>query len=117
VSLSCYCGDNFDWWYEIPEDFSAMPAFKRRRRCASCRKLIDPGSTVSKFRCWRAPNNDIEDDIYGTEIPLAERYLCERCGDLFFSLHELGYCLDISDNMAELVAQYAEINRELRSRE
>lgn len=71
--------------------------------------MIEVAAVCVQFDRFRFPQNDIEERIHGDdgEIMLAPRYLCEPCGDLFFSLEELGYCVSPDENMRELVAQYA----------
>ena len=34
--------------------------------------------------------------------------MCETCSDLYFSLLELGFCINLGDDMSELVKDYAE---------
>ena len=111
LTCSCDYGDDYDYYVQSPNDYSEMPIFKRRRRCASCGTLIDHGAIVAKFERTRCPQTDIEDAIYGAgpSIPLADQYLCETCADLYFSLSELGFeCVMPDENMRELVREYAE---------
>jgi len=113
MPLSCSCNfDEPEYWIWSPDDYSTMPARKRRYRC-SCGKLLNAGETVTRFERTRDSRTDIEIAIYGegeTAITLAPKYLCERCSDLYFSLDELGFeCVDPNENMLELVKQYAEM--------
>ena len=112
MSLSCYCPDDGDldqWWYR-PDDYSVLTA-NRSRRCRSCGELIRPGDLVAKFERERETKGDIEERIWGDEdVPMAPWYHCERCADLYFSLEELGFCVDPNDDMRELVKEYAEMN-------
>ena len=108
MPLSCECdyGD-CDWYYEIPDDYSTFDKL-RRKRC-SCGSLIERGALCLKFRSWRSPGSDIEERIHGDEVPMASKYLCERCADLYFSLSELGFdCVSPNESMMELVREYAE---------
>jgi hypothetical protein len=113
MTLSCSCGyDDYGdaaWTYIPPEDFS-MLATNRAKRCCSCKALIKPGETVLKFDRFRYPNTDIEEKIYGEggEVPLADWYMCEECGDLYYSLDALGFCISLGeDNMKKVVKDYA----------
>jgi hypothetical protein len=117
MPLSCYCNDDGDWWHISADDFSALDT-KRCRKCASCRERIPVGATVLKMDCYRQPSDSIgiEERIYGDEVPMTPKYLCERCGDLYLSLTELGYCLNLGEDMRELVLDYAEMQRERRAR-
>jgi hypothetical protein len=74
--------------------------------------LLNAGETVTRFKRTRNARSDVEIAIYGEgdTITLAPKYLCERCSDLYFSLHELGFkCVDPNENMLDLVKQYAEM--------
>jgi len=107
MPLSCSCDDDGDWWHEPPDDYSTLDT-KRCRKCASCRGRIPVGALVLKVRCWRYFRGD-------AEIAMPNRYLCERCGDLWLSLTELGFCLNLGEDMRELVRDYAEIQRKRRA--
>lgn len=97
-----------DW----PRDYSTLDT-KRRRQCCSCGEWINVGSTVVAFPRFKVPEHDIELAIYGETDEngpkRATEYLCERCGDLFFSLEELGFCVSYAQDMRELVKEYAEV--------
>lgn len=110
MPLTCYCGEDCDWYYVADEDFRPLPT-KRRKRCSSCDELIDVGADSVAFRCWRSPRTDIEEDIYGDEVPLATKYHCETCGGLFMALNERGYCLDPAENMRELAREHGAIEQ------
>lgn len=109
MSLTCNMdGDgDFDWYYDQPDDFIALDT-KRGRKCCSCGTHIKVGSQVLRYWCHRPPDNDIEERIYGDEVPMTTRYMCEPCGDLSLNLVELGYCAPPDDDMRKLVAEYAE---------
>jgi len=118
MPLSCECSDDSDWFYEPPNDYSKLDT-KRCRKCSSCRERILVGALVLKMRCWRYPGYDtIEEKIYGegSEVPMAYRYLCERCGDLYLSLSELGFCMSIDEDMRDLVRDYAAMQETQRGR-
>lgn len=74
-----------------------------------------PGAEVLALSRWRTAGYDtIEEKIYGCqgEVPLATWYMCERCGGLFMALEELGFCVDVGDNMIALAKEYGEMQRE-----
>ncbi len=112
MTLSCTCiyGDDLDWYWYDPDDYSTLNT-TRRKRCRSCGALIEIGALVARFERNRCPRTDIEERIYGDgpTIPLAEWYHCEACADQYFNLTALGFCVDPSDNMRELVREYAEM--------
>lgn len=113
MSLSCSCDtdDDCEWMYFSPSDYSTLNT-TRRKRCKSCGTLIEVGAIVATFERKRYARTDIEERIYGEgecAIPLAEWYHCETCADLYFSLVELGFCVQPDDNMHELVREYAQM--------
>jgi hypothetical protein len=110
MPLSCECDydENCDWYFDRPEDYSTLDS-KRRRRCCSCKELIDVGATVLSFERWRTPQcESIEEKIYGEgeNVPLAPWIMCERCGDIYFSLGELGFCVNLDESMLALLSEY-----------
>ena len=113
MGLTCSCSDfepePGDWYYDaVPTDFTTYQV-ARRKRCCSCKELISINEPALKFTRVRVPKHDVEVEIYGEcgEIPIADHWLCERCGGLYLSLSELGYCVNPQEDMRELVAEYA----------
>lgn len=96
MALSCSCDfepePGAKCWL-AGEDFSKMPLLSRRKRCCSCNHLLEPGSEVVKIARNKIPETDVEVKIYGEdgEIPLATWYLCEKCGEIYLTLAEIGY--------------------------
>lgn len=120
MTLSCYCGDgDYDWYYSAPEDRDG-PAYapldtKRSRRCCSCKQRIAVGDLAVRFERFRyAEYPSVEANIYGEggEVPMPDWFMCERCGDLYYSLTELGFCINLgADSMPALVEEYADMRR------
>ena len=115
--LSCGCAE-FDpepgvvYWYPPNGEGYVELDTKRGRRCCSCSRLVRPGELVVPFGRAMVPDHDVEVSIYGEdgEVPRATAYLCERCGDIYWSLAELGYCVPVWDTpMDECLEQYREI--------
>ncbi len=106
--LSCSVDDDCESWWNMPDDFIAMPRLPRRRRCSSCRSLINPGDTVLELRCFRFTNSDIEERIYGESRETATLYSCERCGEIMLNLDEAGFNFSPNDNAEELLRDYWE---------
>lgn len=110
--LSCSCSEyeGEGIAYESPKDFTKLETSKRKR-CRSCKKLINIGDPVLEFGRFRAPQTEIEDLIYGEdgEIRLCNRYLCDKCGEIYLNLEDLGYCLDPENNMKEYLLEYQAI--------
>jgi len=108
MSLSCECDTDHDWFYDSPDDYSTLET-SRRKRCISCNNLIDLGAVCVAFPSYRFARDDVEERIYGEEeeIYTATKYMCEECGDLYFSLFELGFCISIGDeSMEQLISCY-----------
>lgn len=101
MTLTCECYDDYEWYYNKPEDYSILQT-KRRRRCQSCRQLIDIGAICLEFERFR-----IDED--GEDIYLADKYLCESCGDIFYSFDELGFCITLGDDLHDLLNEYHEV--------
>lgn len=107
--LTCDTGDgDYSWYFFAPEDFTTLKT-KRRQRCTSCRELIDVGATILLFECFRYPKEgSVEEKIVGegNEVQMADKVMCEACGDQFMNLSALGFCLDIEENMFHLLDEY-----------
>ena len=115
MPLTCGCDFESD---EGPfcshgNDYSTYPEKKRGQRCASCRsRLIHSGDIGLRFHISRPPKNDVEYAIHGDSydaVNLADKWFCEDCADLFFSLEEIGYCVTAWDCMPELICDYKAI--------
>ena len=106
--LSCSCDYEFEWYYYIPDDFTKFKA-TRRKRCVSCNILINTGADCLEFECYRDPYNDIEEKIYGDEVPIACKYLCDKCAEIFLNLTDIGYCVSLGDTLKEDLADYWDI--------
>jgi len=107
MSLSCSCDYDYDWFYEADDDFSTLET-KRSRKCASCEKSIQPGETVLACACYRLARCEYEERRFGDEVPMAPKYYCEACGEIYFNLSALGYCFSMSD-LRERLQEYWEM--------
>ena len=109
MSLSCSCPgyDDFAWYYSYNPEFSSLKT-TRRKRCCSCKDLIDLGSDVLEFGRSREPRTEIEERIFGDgdTVEMASWYMCEDCGEIFFNLENVGFCVDIQDDMRENLKEY-----------
>ena len=107
--LTCTCSyGESEWYYYPPEGFKPL-AGTRRKRCCSCKELISLSIECLSFDRYRTPQSDVEERIYDDEVPLAPRYMCEKCGEIFLNLWDIGYCIDICDDMRDLMAEYWDI--------
>ena len=118
MPLTCECDDyDVEHWFEPDDDFSVYDR-QRGQRCRSCGKMIRKGDEVLRFKNWRYPKNEIEERFHGDEVPLADRYLCERCGGLYFALTEppYNYCgVSYEENLVELAHEAGKIAKEAQS--
>jgi len=117
MSLSCSsdagdCGDYDWWWFYTLEPLPLRT--KRSRKCCSCHELIKPGDISLEVQRFRGPKHDIEELIYGDEVPLAPWFMCEMCGDLALSLHELKFCFDLDSPLKEQIREYREQEAEYK---
>lgn len=110
--LSCGCNEwegDFGTWAFYPPDNFELFSSKRRKRCSSCNQLITIGDNCLKFSRVRAPYTEIEQRISGDEISKAALFLCEKCGEIYLNLTEIGYCLCPTEEMAEALEEYWEL--------
>lgn len=110
MGLSCECGDWEDFeWYFTAQEFAPLVT-KYRRRCKSCNRLIDHGEECLEYTRRREPITDVEEKIFGggPDVPMASWYHCECCGELYTMLSDLGFCMDIDENMNDLLKEYQE---------
>lgn len=119
MGLSCECGewDGEGYCYVPNEEFEKFPGTKtgKRKRCRSCGELIEIGALALRFDHFRYANPDdkVESKIFSDdhEIYAAPSWWCEKCGDHYFNLTELGYCVGPHEKVAELLKEYAEEHR------
>jgi len=114
MGLTCDCDIDYDpepgdwYWFNEAKDYAPLP-FKRSKKCCSCDEKIKPGDLAVEHLRRKCPEYEVEIDIYGEDghVPIASDWMCESCGDLWFSITELGYCMSPRDDMRELVKEYA----------
>ena len=127
MPLSCSC--DWDWepdpggwcfdpfWLE-KIDFEPLEG-KKRRRCASCGKLINIGSPCIKHSRSRYPYTDAEARISAgysdledamcdePSIKMADLVQCEKCGEIWLNLQSVGFeCLTPTEDMQEALKDY-----------
>jgi predicted RNA-binding Zn-ribbon protein involved in translation (DUF1610 family) len=124
MSLSCSCDFDLepgaiftDTTYNDPDryrPFEGVGKNKIRKRCSSCNEFINIGDDCLEFPIYKIPEHEVEINIHGEDgwIPMARKYMCEKCGDQYINLTALGYCVWIGNNMFELLKEYAEIQKE-----
>jgi predicted RNA-binding Zn-ribbon protein involved in translation (DUF1610 family) len=110
MSISCDCyydGDKYDGYYYVPDDFTTLET-KRRKKCISCKRLMNDGDVCVKFHCARAARCEYEENRFGEEVQLAPVYMCEECGEIFLNLSAYGYCIELGDDMRECLQEHWE---------
>ncbi len=116
--LSCSCDINFDSWYYMPPDFHFKTLIhKRRKRCCSCENLIEINALCVEFDRYRPPISDIEERICGDEVGLASWFMCEPCGEIYYNLNDIRYCMYLGDDMRDNLKNYWEITGFVRKKE
>ena len=111
MPLTCECSEPIGGWRyfcESAEDLEKLNT-ARGRRCKSCGVLIKPGMDCLKFIRYRPARDDYELLRFGDDydaVKLAPGYHCEKCAGLYWALEELGFCVNYSDDMMELVPEY-----------
>jgi hypothetical protein len=113
MSIACSSGLDFgdyDWRWCAPADEAPLTT-KRSRKCCSCGAKVGVGDTARSIARYRPPTEFEETrGIACDEVPLANWYLCETCGDLADSLSELGYCYELGgkQSLKSQIAEYRE---------
>lgn len=99
--LSCSCSDDYESWYIPADDFAPLNTV-RSRKCASCGERIPVGALALRLWGYRQPRGDYEESRFGDEVPIADLFYCEECGEIDMNLRELGYCLNVGDKREDL---------------
>lgn len=120
MGLSCNCdyeAEPGDVCWLIPRDFKNYRNWSRSTKCVSCGTRIVASDVCVEFERFKIPDSEFEVRFFGEdgEIPRASHFMCEHCGGLYFSLSDLGYCVDIREDVRGLVAQYAELKEAERA--
>lgn len=116
MPLSCSCDYDYEpgtILCEAEEDFDFLQT-SQRKRCRSCKELINIGDFCLRFSIFKIPAHEIEINIYGEdgEVPLASRYLCETCGEIYLNLQAVGFeCIWVGEDMRELLKEYQDTYR------
>jgi len=110
--LSCecdWCPDAGDTYYTGDGGFKELP-FKISKKCKSCGRKIKPGELAFEHCRVKVPEHDVETEIYGEdgEIKRASHWHCETCGDLYESIAELGFCVNMGKSMQDQLKEYHE---------
>ncbi len=71
--------------------------------------MLNSGDIVTEHICYRNARTAFEERIWGDQVFLANKYLCESCSDIYFSLVELGYGFNLGDDMRDLLRDFQDI--------
>ena len=120
MPLSCSCDGDWEpepgewcYWGES-NDFESMAGWIRKR-CCSCNELISIRTPVIRVYRYRYPYNEIESRIIGIDwdsweeppIRISDRFLCEKCGEIFLNLKSVGFeCISPGEDMREMLHDY-----------
>jgi hypothetical protein len=110
MPLSCSCDFDAEPGQKVTyggSDFEPLET-KKRKRCKSCKELIDIGSFCVRFDVYKIPEYEVEINIYGEdgEMPMADIYFCETCGEIYHNLESVGFCVLPWDDMREMLRDY-----------
>ena len=81
--MSLVCGCDSEEYVDI--DPERMSMANNTIICRECGHLIKPDEDYYRIRVW-------EFDEYGEETDTEVREVCEGCGDLAYTILQLGYC-------------------------
>jgi hypothetical protein len=69
--------------------------------------MVRRGEKHIRVERWRAPANDVEDRIYGDEVPLACWVVCESCAPIIVGFHEMNVDMDLGhSNLHDLLGEF-----------
>lgn len=118
MSISCTCDSDggYDWYYIADlTDFKPLNT-KRGRKCCACKKPIKIGDDCVSLSRYRSPNSDIEDRIYGDEVPMPTWYLCEECGGLAMALSDVDLCYSVEEPLKRQIQEWREMQNYYQSK-
>lgn len=103
MSLSCYCDDDYDWYYEISEmEFSANKSSK----CYGCLEPIVIGDLVAHIDTHKIDEED-EEIAHKTE-----GRICDKCWNQYQALIALGFCITANVGfIKEAMKEYKELSK------
>lgn len=110
MSISCNIeSDDAAWWWStnrklIPYGQSIS------KRCCSCKELIKPQQHYLPIQRWRNPKNEIEERIYGDDIPLAHWFVCEACAPILVKFLDMDVHINLGvDTLHNLLQEFEKL--------
>ena len=114
--------DNPRWYFKPDNRLEPFPNMWRRKRCCSCKRLLNAGDLTLRFRRFRYPNSDIELKIFHQderhEIVLAPWFMCRSCASAFHAIEDSlpwRQSVNIACSMEQARAEYQKRYGELKS--
>ena len=110
MGISCACElDDPDWYYEVHDQPCTLDT-RRSRKCVSCRVRIAVGDTAYRIIRYRSPSRDIEERIYGNEVPMSTWYFCPGCAAIYHALAKVNACVDLGkDDLRDALQEFNEM--------
>lgn len=96
MGLSCSCGDEYDWYYEIS---ARSFVTKELKTCYGCSDKIVIGSDA-----WIVEGYNIDDDGDESSREIIG-VICEDCMDMKDNLEAYGFCLEAEDMFVKTAYQ------------
>ncbi|MDD2748656.1 hypothetical protein [Acidithiobacillus thiooxidans] len=108
ISCAIEC-DGAAWWWNA--NMRLLPYDKKKgKRCCSCGDMVQHGAKYIQVERWRDCANEVEERIYGDEVPLASWVVCESCAPIFVKLHEMNVDVDLGNsNFHDLLGEFESI--------
>lgn len=110
MSISCNIeSDDAAWWWSTNKE---LTTYKKSvsKRCCSCKELIKPEQRCIPIERWRNPKNEIEERIYGDDIPLARWFMCEACAPIFVKFLDMEVHINLGvDSLQSLLKEFEKL--------
>ena len=90
MGLACDCSDDYDSYYMDSTDKN--PA-KEDCKCGDCGAEIKKDDYILVFDMYESDADYYEE--HDEDRPTDDFLMCEKCADIFHSLTELNFCLNI----------------------
>ncbi|MBU2844033.1 hypothetical protein [Acidithiobacillus thiooxidans] len=105
ISCAIEC-DGAAWWWSA--NMRLLPYDKNRgKRCCSCGDMVRRGAKYIQVERWRDNANEVEERIYGDEVPLASWVVCESCAPIFVKFYNMNVDLGLGvTNLDNLLGEF-----------
>ncbi|MBU2839457.1 hypothetical protein HF670_07750 [Acidithiobacillus thiooxidans] len=105
ISCAIEC-DGAAWWWSA--NMRLLPYDKNRgKRCCSCGDMVRRGAKYIQVERWRDNANEVEERIYGDEVPLASWVVCESCAPISVKFYNMNVDLGLGvTNLDNLLGEF-----------